>query len=111
MMPLSIDMIAFMRPEIPAAGSEWPTLLLMEPMRSGLSADRVAANTMLAPLTSVGSPACVPVPWHSRYAVSLKSVIPAFAYADRIAAAWATELGLAIPPVLPLLPVVRTSWQ
>ena len=29
MMPFSIDMIAFMSPEIPAAGSECPTLLLI----------------------------------------------------------------------------------
>ena len=50
-----------------------------EPIIRGLSAERVDAKTEPAPFTSMGSPAGVPVPWHSRYAVALKSEMPALA--------------------------------
>lgn len=67
--PFSMDMTAFISLDKPAAGSECPILLLMEPIMSGLSAERVAEKTAAAPLTSLASPACVPVPWHSRNVV------------------------------------------
>lgn len=66
MRPFSIDKMALINPELPAAGSEWPILLLIDPTRSGFSGERVAAKTEPTPFTSVGSPAWVPVPWHSR---------------------------------------------
>ena len=45
----SMDNTAFRSAELPAAGSEWPILLLIEPIISGLSAGRVAAKTEPAP--------------------------------------------------------------
>ncbi len=65
-MSFSMNNTAFRSAELPAAGSEWPILPLIEPMISGLLAERVAAKTELTSWTSVGSPAWVPVPWHSR---------------------------------------------
>lgn len=73
-----------------------------DPMCSGLSSVREGAKTEETPATSTGSPAKVPVPWHSRYDVSEKSVMLAFSYAVRTAAAWASALGDAIPGVRPL---------
>lgn len=41
-----------------------------DPMRSGRSMARDEAKTDAMPVASTGSPAAVPVPWHSKYAVS-----------------------------------------
>ena len=83
MIPCSMAMTALTSPEMPAAGSACPTLLLImgtvgrlrqhenepahagqfarctltEPMMRGLLGDRVGEKTDAAPLTSVGSPA------------------------------------------------------
>ena len=76
--------------------------LRTDPMCSGLSCARDSAKTEETPATSTGSPANVPVPWHSRYDVREKSVMLAFLYAVRTAFAWASALGDAIPGVRPL---------
>jgi hypothetical protein len=54
--------IALIRPDTPAAGSEWPMLLLMDPMIRGLESVRPWVRTDAAAATSTGSPARVPVP-------------------------------------------------
>lgn len=65
-MPFSMNNTIFRSAKLPAAGSEWPILPLIEPMISDLLAGRVAAKTELTLWTSVESPAWVPVSWHSR---------------------------------------------
>ncbi len=77
MMPRSTANTVLSMPEIPAAGSEWPMLLLTDPMRSLARPTRDGEKTEEAALHSIGSPASVPVPWHSKYAVSPKLEIPA----------------------------------
>lgn len=83
MMPCSMERMVLRRPEIPAAGSEWPMLLLTcsevsdypsnfhvpesnfsgerrtEPMIKGSSNVRLPEKTEATPPTSVGSPACI----------------------------------------------------
>jgi hypothetical protein len=48
-------------------------------------------------LASRGSPVGVPVPWHSKKAVSDRSLIPEFLYTCRINFSCMTSLGVMIP--------------
>lgn len=63
--PRSTASTALMRPAMPAAPSRWPTLGLIEPTKMGLSASRLPHNARDTAKHSLGSPAGVPVPWHS----------------------------------------------
>ncbi len=97
---LSSIIIPLITPAMPLAPSKCPTFVLMDPIRSGYSGDRPAEKTWASAPVSCGSPACVPVPWHSTYSVSRGSR-PAASYTSLINSAWAAPLGNVIPEVLP----------
>lgn len=65
-MSFSMNNTIFRSAKLSAADSEWPILLLIEPMISDLLVERVAAKTELILWTSVESSAWVLVSWHSR---------------------------------------------
>src|SRR5690242_18997877 len=59
--------------------SECPKFVLTAPTYNGSSEALPGPNTRPIASASMGSPARVPVPWHSKYAVWLKSEIEASA--------------------------------
>lgn len=84
----------------PLSPSVWPMFVFTEPMIKGSPYNRLSANMLAIAPASRGSPAWVPVPWVSRYDVSLVSS-PASLYTRRIRASCASWLGSAMPFVFP----------
>lgn len=91
---------ALMTPATPLAPSRCPTFVLMEPILIGCPGSRSDPNTREIAPVSIGSPACVPVPWASTTSVSFGSR-PARAYTSRMRVSCAAPLGSVIPGVRP----------
>jgi hypothetical protein len=63
--PFSIDSTTFMILVIAEQASPWPTCGFVDPIYKGSCHSRWLPNTFPIAVVSIGSPAGVPVPWHS----------------------------------------------